>query len=111
MAALSEGRGTDERGPQPHRPRGHRRVRPRRRRGIGEGEGGAGGRRAPPDGEPGYDRGVPAPEDVLRDAHRARRGVAVSDQPAPEDKEPAEGSPETVDAELANQDEDASSDE
>ena len=35
----------------------------------------------------------------------------MSDQPAPEDKEPAEGSPETVDAELAEQDEDASPDE
>jgi hypothetical protein len=29
----------------------------------------------------------------------------VSEQPAPEDKEPAEGSRETVDAELAEQDE------
>ena len=29
----------------------------------------------------------------------------MADQPAPEDKEPAEGSPETVDAELAQQDE------
>ena len=35
----------------------------------------------------------------------------MSDQPAPEDKEPAEGSSETVDAEIAQQDEDASSDE
>jgi hypothetical protein len=35
----------------------------------------------------------------------------VSDQPAPEEKEPAEGSPETVDAELANQDEGAATDE
>ncbi len=35
----------------------------------------------------------------------------MSDQPAPEDKEPAEGSPETVDAELANQDEADSTDE
>jgi hypothetical protein len=35
----------------------------------------------------------------------------VSDQPAPEEKEPAEGSPETVDAELANQDESDSADE
>ena len=33
----------------------------------------------------------------------------MSDQPAPEDKEPAEGSPETVDAELAQQDEDVAS--
>ncbi len=35
----------------------------------------------------------------------------MSDQPAPEDKEPAEGSPETVDAELASQDESDSADE
>ena len=35
----------------------------------------------------------------------------MSDQPAPEDKEPAEGSRETVDAELAEQDEGASSEE
>ena len=35
----------------------------------------------------------------------------MSDQPAPEDKEPAEGSRETVDAELAEQDEDDSTDE
>jgi hypothetical protein len=35
----------------------------------------------------------------------------VSDQPAPEDKEPAEGSRETVEAELANQDEADSADE
>ena len=35
----------------------------------------------------------------------------MSDQPAPEEKEPAEGSRETVDAELAEQDEDDSADE
>jgi len=35
----------------------------------------------------------------------------VSDVPAPEDKEPAEGSPETVDAALAEQDEGAPPDE
>ena len=35
----------------------------------------------------------------------------MSDQPAPEDKEPAEGSRETVDAELAEQDEADSTDE
>jgi len=35
----------------------------------------------------------------------------VSDQPAPEEKEPAEGSRETVDAELTEQDEADSTDE
>ncbi len=35
----------------------------------------------------------------------------MSDQPAPEDKEPAEGSRETVDAELAEQDEGDPTDE
>ena len=35
----------------------------------------------------------------------------MSDQPAPEEKEPAEGSRETVDAELAEQDEAAATDE
>jgi len=35
----------------------------------------------------------------------------VSDQPAPEDKEPAEGSRETVDAELAEQEEDSAAEE
>ena len=35
----------------------------------------------------------------------------MSDQPAPEDKEPAEGSPETVDAELAQQDESDTTDD
>jgi hypothetical protein len=37
--------------------------------------------------------------------------VTVTDTPSPEEKEPAEGSRETVDAELAEQDEDKTTDD